>query len=232
MLTNDPRATCSVLGWDVNETSTSNSVGELNPNCEAMIMSVDGTSEITTRGPTARGELWIRGPNVMKGYWRNPTATASTLHPDGWLKTGDIAYVDAHGKFFIVDRIKELIKVKGQQVAPAELEALLLDHPAVADAAVIGLRPTDEEEEEEDMGGEERPRAYIVLAPDERSQATAAHEIVRFVAERVAPHKRITGGVVFLEAIPKNPSGKILRKWLRERAKEEVTEATMTASKL
>jgi 4-coumarate--CoA ligase len=191
-----------------------------------MIMSADGTTEITARGPTARGELWIRGPNVMKGYWRNPTATASTLTPSGWLKTGDIAYVDEHGKFFIVDRIKELIKVKGQQVAPAELEALLLDHPAIADAAVIGLQQSTEEEE----GGEERPRAYIVLAPDERSQATAAEEIVRFVAKRVAPHKRITGGVVFLEAIPKNPSGKILRKWLREKAKEEVKGAAVTAA--
>jgi 4-coumarate--CoA ligase len=191
-----------------------------------MIMSTDGRTEITARGPTARGELWIRGPNVMKGYWRNPAATASTLTPTGWLKTGDIAYVDGDGKFFIVDRIKELIKVKGQQVAPAELEALLLLHPAVADAAVIGLQQTREEEEV----GQERPRAYVVLAPDPRSQVTAPQEIVRFVTDRVAPYKRITGGVVFVDAIPKNPSGKILRKRLRERAKEEVEAAT--ASKL
>jgi 4-coumarate--CoA ligase len=188
-----------------------------------MIMSTDGLHEITQRGPTARGELWIRGPNVMKGYWRNPLATAATLTPSGWLKTGDIAYVDAHGKFFIVDRIKELIKVKGNQVAPAELEALLLEHPAVADAAVIGLRMEDD--------GDEMPRAYVVLGPGEKAQATAEEEIVRFVEERVARHKRITGGVVFVEAIPKNPSGKILRKWLRERAKEEVKGGAV-ASKL
>jgi 4-coumarate--CoA ligase len=202
-----------VLGWNPNEEASSNSVGELNANCEAMIMSEDSMSEITTRGPSARGELWVRGPNVMKGYWRNPKATAETKTRDGWLKTGDIAYVDEEGKFFIVDRMKELIKVKGNQVAPAELEALLLDHPAVADAAVIGVQIED---------GDERPRAYVVLKPDEESCNTSEEEVVRFVETRVSRHKRITGGVVYLDAIPKNPSGKILRKWLRERAKEEM----------
>jgi acyl-CoA synthetase (AMP-forming)/AMP-acid ligase II len=183
-----------------------------------MLISEDGT-EITTRGPTARGELWIRAPNVMKGYWRNARATAETKTPSGWLQTGDIAYVDAHGKFFIVDRKKELIKVKGNQVAPAELEALLLDHPAIADAAVIGVLNGD---------GDEMPRAYVVLRPDQAAsqqkslQGRKEEKIVRFVEERVARHKRLTGGVVFLDAIPKNPSGKILRKWLRERAREEM----------
>lgn len=212
MLTSSNRATCSVLGWDPNEKPTSHSVGELIANCEAMIMSEDGISEITNRGPNARGELWVRGPNVMKGYWRNPKATAETKTPDGWLRTGDIAYVDDDGKFFIVDRKKELIKVKGNQVAPAELEALLLDHPAIADAAVIGLQTED---------GDERPRAYVVLRPDEKSQNTPEEDIVKFVEERVSRLKRLTGGVVYLDAIPKNPSGKILRKWLREQAKEE-----------
>jgi 4-coumarate--CoA ligase len=216
ILTMTNRATCSVLGWDPNEKPTSNSVGELNANCEAMIMSEDGVSEITARGPNARGELWIRAPNVMKGYWRNPQATAETKTPDGWLKTGDVAYVDEAGKFFIVDRMKELIKVKGNQVAPAELEALLLDHPAITDAAVIGLQTED---------GDERPRAYVVLRPDEKSQNTTKEEIISFVETRVARQKRITGGVVYLDAIPKNPSGKILRKWLREKAKEETKEA-------
>jgi 4-coumarate--CoA ligase len=202
-----------VLGWNPDEKATSNAVGELNANCEAMIMSEDSMSEITTRGPSARGELWVRGPNVMKGYWRNAKATAETKTPDGWLKTGDIAYVDEDGKFFIVDRIKELIKVKGNQVAPAELEALLLDHPAVADAAVIGVQTGD---------GEERPRAYVVLKPDKNSCNPSEEEVVKFVETRVSRHKRITGGVVFLDAIPKNPSGKILRKRLREKAKEEM----------
>jgi 4-coumarate--CoA ligase len=206
-----------VLGWNPNEKVSSNSVGELNANCEAVIMSEDSMSEITTRGPSARGELWVRGPNVMKGYWRNPKATAETKTRDGWLKTGDIAYVDEEGKFFIVDRMKELIKVKGNQVAPAELEALLLDHPAVADAAVIGVQTED---------GDERPRAYVVLKPDEKSCNTSEDEVVKFVATRVSRHKRITGGVVYLDTIPKNPSGKILRKWLREKAKEEMKGAS------
>lgn len=175
-------------------------------------MPEDGASEITARGPDARGELWIRGPTVMKSYWRNPRATEETKTSDGWLKTGDIAYVDANGKFFIVDRRKELIKVKGNQVAPAELEALLLDHPAIADAAVIGLRTED---------GDERPRAYVVLQPDERSRRTPKEEIVKFIEARVSKHKRLTGGIVYLDAIPKNPSGKILRRWLRERAERE-----------
>lgn len=101
-----------------------------------MIVDETGTKEVK-RGE--RGELWVRGPNVMKGYWRKPEATKETLTEDGWLKTGDVAYLDEQGRLFIVDRIKELIKVKGNQVAPAELEALLLEHPGVADAAVIGV---------------------------------------------------------------------------------------------
>lgn len=132
------RATCSVLAWHPNESSLSFSVGEPSANCEIKIVDEeDETHEITTCD--TKGELWVRAPNVMKGYWRNPKATAETLTPDGWLKTGDIGYVDKEGKFYIVDRKKELIKVRGNQVAPAELEALLLDHPAISDAAVIGV---------------------------------------------------------------------------------------------
>lgn len=175
-------------------------------------MSEDGSQEITARGPDARGELWVRAPNVMKGYWNKPEATKETLTPDGWLKTGDIAYVDEQGKFYIVDRKKELIKVKGNQVAPAELEALLLEHPAIADAAVIGV-PTPH--------GDESPRAYVVLQPDEKSKATKPEEIVAFVAKNAARHKWLTGGVKHVDTIPKNPSGKIMRRFLREQAKEE-----------
>ena len=175
-------------------------------------MSEDGLREITARGPDARGELWVRAPNIMKGYWNKPEATKETLMPDGWLKTGDIAYVDEESKFYIVDRKKELIKVKGNQVAPAELEAVLLEHSAVADAAVIGVPTPD---------GDESPRAYVVLQPDDKSKATKSDEIVAFVATNVARHKRLTGGVRFIDAIPKNPSGKILRRFLREQAKEE-----------
>ncbi|KAJ5915703.1 hypothetical protein N7466_011636 [Penicillium verhagenii] len=199
-------ATCSILGWDPTETSDSASVGEPNANCEAKIMA-DDVTEITARNQ--RGELWVRGQNIMKGYWRNPTATKETKTDDGWLRTGDIAYVDDQGKFHVVDRMKELIKVKGNQVAPAELEAIILEHAAVADVAVIGVT----------IDHDERPRAYVVLNP---GQSATSEEIVRFMDGKVSATKRITGGVKFVEAIPKNPSGKILRAVLREQARAEL----------
>ncbi|KAE8147723.1 acetyl-CoA synthetase-like protein [Aspergillus avenaceus] len=205
--------TCSLMSWDPTEWSNTASVGELNANCEARIMAEDGVTEL---GRNQRGELWVRGPNIMKGYWHNPQATRETKTEDGWLKTGDIAYIDDQGKFYVVDRKKELIKVKGNQVAPAELEALLLEHPAVADAAVIGIPVNDDE----------RPRAYIMLKP---GLSATAQDILAFMDGKVSAIKRITGGVVFVDAIPKNPSGKILRKVLRDRAREEITQPSKTA---
>ena len=205
--------TCSLLGWSAADIADSHAVGELNANGEAMIVredTSDGPSpvEITERGPEARGELWVRAPNVMKGYWKKPEATAATVTKDGWLKTGDICYIDEKGRFFIVDRKKELIKVKGNQVAPAELEALLLEHPAVQDAAVIGV-PT--------LDGDEAPLAYLVR---QEGQYVSGEEVQRWVAERVTRHKRLTAGIEWINAIPKNPSGKILRRHLRDLAKE------------
>ncbi|PGG95599.1 hypothetical protein AJ79_09958 [Helicocarpus griseus UAMH5409] len=208
--------TLSILGWDPNHLGTSSSVGELNPNCEARIMAEDGVTEL---GLNQRGEIWVRGPNIMKGYWNKPEATKETLTGDGWLKTGDIGYVNDEGKFFIVDRKKELIKVKGNQVAPAELEGLLLEHPAVADAAVIGVTKNDEE----------YPRAYITL---KAGQTATAADITNFVKEKVTPTKRITGGVVFINDIPKNPSGKILRRLLRDRAQQEIKQESAGNPKL
>ncbi|OJD16528.1 hypothetical protein AJ78_03305 [Emergomyces pasteurianus Ep9510] len=208
--------TLAILGWDPNDLGTSSSVGELNPNCEAKIMADDGVTEL---GRNQRGEIWVRGPNIMKGYWNKPEATKETLTEDGWLKTGDIGYVDDGGKFYIVDRMKELIKVKGNQVAPAELEGLLLEHPAVADAAVIGVTRNDEE----------YPRAYITL---KQGQTATAEDITNFVKQRVSPTKRITGGVVFTETIPKNPSGKILRRLLRDQARKEIDQENVGSSKL
>ncbi len=148
------------------------------------------------------GEVWIRGPQVMKGYLNNPEATAATIDAEGWLHTGDIGHIDADGHFYIVDRLKELIKYKGFQVAPAELEALLLTNDAVADAAVIGVP-------DEEAG--ELPKAFVVLKPGH--SATEA-EIREFVAGRVASYKQIRH-VEFLDAIPKSASGKILRRQLR-----------------
>ncbi|KAI9713980.1 MAG: hypothetical protein M1820_000710 [Bogoriella megaspora] len=206
-------ATCSVTGFDPNHTPIPASVGELNANCEARIMAPDEVTDLTdsisSSGSCDRGELWIRAPNIMKGYWKKPAATAETLTPDGWLKTGDIAYVN-QGKFFIVDRKKELIKVRGNQVAPAELEALLLDHPSIADAAVIGAQ----------MKGDEFPRAYIVK--QSRAQVSG-EEIQEWMKGKVNRNKWLEGGVVFLDVIPKNPSGKILRKVLKEQAKSELS---------
>jgi acyl-CoA synthetase (AMP-forming)/AMP-acid ligase II len=149
------------------------------------------------------GELWIRGPQVMRGYLGDEEATAATLTGDGWLRTGDVASVDEHGVFRIVDRVKELIKYKGYQVPPAELEALLIGHPKVADAAVIPVP---------DEAGGEAPKACVVAAGDELD----ADELMAWVAERVAPYKRIRA-VEVVDEIPKSPSGKILRRLLRDR---------------
>lgn len=184
---------------------THGSIGPLIANTEARIVNPDTGEDVATG---EKGELWLRGPQVMKGYFNNPAATAACMTPDGWFKTGDIATVDAEGWFAIVDRVKELIKYKGMQVAPAELEALLLAHPAVADAAVIPI-PDDE--------AGEIPKAYVVTRA-----SLAAEELMAWVAERVSPYKKIRA-VEFTDAIPKSPSGKILRRFLvdRERMKRE-----------
>jgi acyl-CoA synthetase (AMP-forming)/AMP-acid ligase II len=182
------------------------SVGVPAPNTECKIMDLE-TGEIL--GPKKEGEVCVRGPQVMKGYLNRPEATDATIDSEGWLHTGDIGYADEAGHFFIVDRAKELIKYKGFQVPPAELEALLLTHPAVADAAVIPCQ--------DDEAGE-IPKAFVVL----RGKATAA-ELMDFVAGQVAPHKKIRL-LEFIDKIPKSPSGKILRRVLvqqeRERKKE------------
>ena len=154
-------------------------------------------------GAGAEGELWVRGPQVMKGYLNNPEATAATIDADGWLHTGDIATIDDEGFVAIVDRLKELIKVKGFQVAPAELEALLLTHPAVADAAVVGVP---------DAEAGEVPRAFVVLKP---GQDLAPEDVTAFMAGHVATYK-VVHDVVLIDAIPKSASGKILRRMLRD----------------
>jgi len=149
------------------------------------------------------GELWVRGPMVMKGYLNNSAATAATIDADGWLHTGDVGVIDADGHLTIVDRVKELIKFKGFQVAPAELEALLLTHPAVADAAVIGIP-------DEEAG--EIPRAFVVLKP---GQELLAADLTEFTRAHVATYK-VIHDVVFTDVIPKSASGKILRRVLRD----------------
>ncbi|HKA63778.1 MAG TPA: 4-coumarate--CoA ligase family protein [Methylomirabilota bacterium] len=184
------------------------SAGKIVPSTEVKIVEVGSGSDAEL--PVGKeGELWIRGPQIMKGYLNRPEETADSLDRDGWYHTGDVGYVDDEGYFFIVDRTKELIKYKGLQVAPAELEALLLTHPAILDAAVV--RKADEE-------AGEVPKAYVVLKPDDASKATNGEAIMGWVAQRVAPHKRIRH-LEFIEQIPKSASGKILRRVLIDREK-------------
>ncbi|CAH1132383.1 unnamed protein product [Ceutorhynchus assimilis] len=150
------------------------------------------------------GEICVKAPCVMMGYYQNEQATKDTFTPDGWLKTGDLGYYDEEGYFYIVDRLKELIKYKGYQVAPAELESILINHPKIDDTGVVGLP--------DELVGE-KPLAFVVKKAG--ADITEA-EIKQFVAGFVSPQKRLTGGVIFLDSIPKNPSGKILRKELRK----------------
>jgi acyl-CoA synthetase (AMP-forming)/AMP-acid ligase II len=175
------------------------SVGPCMPNTEARIVDVASGKELDTN---QEGEILIRGPQVMKGYLNREDATKLAIDEDGWLRTGDIGYVDSDGYFFIVDRVKELIKYKGYQVAPAELEAVLLQHPSVADAAVIPCP---------DAKAGEIPKAFVVL----KEEATA-DQLKSFVAEHVAPYKKVRE-LEFIDQIPKSASGKILRRILIER---------------
>lgn len=185
-------------GYGMTETSGIVSItppGRTPPRADAVGLPVPGCE-----AKLVDGELWTRGPQIMRGYWNRPEATAAMLEPDGWLRTGDIAEIDDDGWIRVVDRCKELIKFKGLQVPPAELEALLVSHPAVADAAVIGVP-------DEEAG--EIPKAFIVRRAD-----VGCEELAAFVGARVAPHKRVRVWE-FVERIPKSPSGKILRRLLR-----------------
>ena len=177
------------------------SVGWAVPNTTFRIVEV-GTNDDVETGE--RGELWVRGPQVMQGYWNNRDATDATVDADGWLHTGDVAMLDDEGRLYIVDRVKELIKYKGYQVAPAELEAVAQSHEAIADAAVI---PSPDEE------AGEVPKAFVVVKP---GMDVSAEDLMAFVAGKVAPYKKIRR-VEFIEQIPKTASGKILRRDLVKR---------------
>ncbi|KAK4104110.1 acetyl-CoA synthetase-like protein [Parathielavia hyrcaniae] len=218
--------TCTSMSWDpAAAAGPSAGVGEVYPNCAARLVALDGSgAEVTHAGE--RGELWVTGPTLMRRYWRKPEATAETIVVDAdgtrWLRTGDVAFVEEYrpgGIFHVVDRVKELIKVKGNQVAPAELEGILLENPDVADAAVVGVT----------IRGEEVPRAYVVRSP---KSGAAEGDVARWMEGKVSRYKRLKGGVVFMDAIPKNPSGKILRKLLRERAQKEVGDSAAKPSRL
>lgn len=176
-------------------------IGHLLPSTQARLVDPLTGRDVPTGEP---GEVWIRGPQVMKGYLGRPSETDATIDGDGWLHTGDIGRVDEAGNWFIVDRVKELIKYKGYQVAPAELEAVLLAHPDIADAAVIGVLDDD---------GNEVPKAFVVVMP---GSALTADKVMAFVAGKVAPYKKVRR-VEFITTVPKAASGKILRRELRDR---------------
>ncbi|MFI5965033.1 4-coumarate--CoA ligase family protein [Streptomyces asoensis] len=193
-----------IVPLDAMRDAPAGTVGKLVAGTQMRIVSLDDPGK--DLGVDETGEILIRGPQVMKGYLGRPDATADMIDADGWLHTGDVGRVDADGWLFVVDRVKELIKYKGFQVAPAELEALLLTHPGIADAAVIGVY-NDE--------GNEVPHAYVVRQPT--APGLSEGEIAMYVAERVAPYKRVRH-VTFIDAVPRAASGKILRRQLRERA--------------
>jgi len=182
------------------------SIGVTLPNiiCKLVDPATGADVALPVAGLSEPGELCCLGPNIMVGYFGNEAATADTFDEEGFLRTGDVAVVDADGVVYLVDRVKELIKHKGYQVPPAELEAVLLTHPGIADAAVIGVRDAD---------GEEIPKAFVVR---QAGALVTAEEVKAFVAERVAVFKKVRR-VEFTDTIPKSVTGKILRKDLRQR---------------
>jgi acyl-CoA synthetase (AMP-forming)/AMP-acid ligase II len=203
-------------GWGMTETSGVGTVtpyrdagrvrpgtsGLLLPNTEARVVDVATGEDL---GPGQDGEIWVRGPQMMAGYLKQPEETIETLVQGGWLRTGDVGHIDGEGYLSVVDRVKELVKYKGFQVPPAELEGILLTHPAIADAAVIPVS---------DLEAGEIPKAFVV-----RKGEVTAEEVMDFVAARTANYKRVRR-VEFVDAVPRSASGKILRRELvlRERA--------------
>ncbi|KAF0919745.1 hypothetical protein E2562_031081 [Oryza meyeriana var. granulata] len=207
-LTESSGAVAATVGPE--ESKAYGSVGKLASHLQAKIVDPSTGEEL---GPGQRGELWVRGPVVMKGYVGDDEATAATVDSEGWLKTGDLCYFNEDGFLYIVDRLKELIKYKGYQVPPAELEHILQSHPEIADAAVI---PYPDEE------AGQLPMAFIVRQPGSN---ITEEQVMDYVAKHVAPYKKVRR-VAFVTAIPKSPAGKILRRELVQQA------LSMGASKL
>lgn len=201
--------TLAVLKSPINNTKYG-SVGTLVPGVSAKVIPIDESESSEPLGPNCVGELCFKGNVIMKGYCDNEQATAATIDKDGWLHSGDIGYYDEQGYFYVVDRMKELIKYKGFQVPPAELEAVLLTCPGIRDAAVVG-------QPHEEVG--ELPTAFVVKQEDSN---ITAEDVANFVNERVSSHKRLRGGVKFIKSIPKTASGKILRRVLRDTVKPKL----------
>ncbi|KAH8698307.1 putative phenylacetyl-CoA ligase [Talaromyces proteolyticus] len=197
---------------------TIGSVGKLLGSLEAKYMTSPEDDSEPVEVPVGQvGELYVRGPNIFLGYHKNKKATDGCLSADGWFRTGDVGYQDKDFHFYITDRVKELIKYKGFQVPPAELEGLLVDNESVDDVAVIGVYSQEH--------GSEVPRAYVVRSAKSKSSGVSdddeAAKIIKWMHSKVAQHKRLRGGVRFVDAIPKSISGKILRRVLKDQAKKE-----------
>lgn len=207
------------------------SIGKLLPNMQAKFCAMPGSHEEHDSSGEAKelpqgetGELYLSGPNIFLGYHRKPAETKDCLDEDGWFRTGDVGHIDENGDIYITDRVKELIKYKGFQVPPAELEGYLVDHDLVDDVAVVGV-------ESEDLGTEV-PRAYIVRKGGKKAVGEGDDEaIVQWLNGRVASHKKLRGGVRFVDAVPKSASGKILRRILKEEARKEYAEMEKTRLK-
>ncbi|GAB1864815.1 Luciferin 4-monooxygenase [Camponotus japonicus] len=202
--------TLAVLSFPHDTAVKFGSVGILVPGVSAKVIPLGEYETDETLGPNCEGELCFKGDLIMKGYYNDEKSTRATIDKDGWLHTGDVGYYDEEGYFFIVDRIKELIKYKGYQVPPAELEAILLTYSGIKDAAVIGI-PNEE--------AGELPMAFIVK---EENANIRQEDIIQYVNERVSNPKRLRGGIKFVDSIPKTPSGKILRRVLRRTLKSKL----------
>jgi 4-coumarate--CoA ligase len=196
-------STQSWTDWD----KTLGSSGRLLPSMSLKVM--DNGKELAAGEP---GEIWLNGPNVFKGYHNNPDATAACLDADGYYHTGDIGFVDENHNIYITDRLKELIKYNGFQVAPAELEAILLAHPGVKDTAVVGIY--------DDTRATEVPKAYIVPQSGYAAGTELREQIEGWMRQKLAPYKQLRGGIEFIDEIPKSAAGKILRRVLLQKARE------------
>ncbi|KAK4943428.1 hypothetical protein LTR10_016919 [Elasticomyces elasticus] len=194
------------------ERDDTGSIGRMMPNLDVKIIDDDGKDISAFDVP---GELCIRGPTIISEYFNTPQANKDSFDEEGYFRTGDVMYCDSKTKkWYIIDRKKELIKVRGFQVAPAEIEGVLLSHPQILDAAVIGLQKKDDPQVE-------MPRGYVVRQPGPDNASLDEEAVKAFCGARLAKYKALTGGVVFLEAIPRNATGKVLKRVLRDMAKAE-----------